>query len=105
MNCEMEAVFRRETAVMERKFNPGDIVRHFKRETLSEEEKNANRYLYRIIGPAEHTETGEKLMIYECLYGGFETFARPYYMFMSEVDHEKYPDIKQKYRFEKVEME
>ena len=85
---------------MERNFHPGDIVQHFKRETLQEKKKNQNRYLYRIIGTAEHSETGEKLMIYECLYGGFETFARPYHMFMSEVDQEKYPDIKQKYRFE-----
>ena len=51
MNCEMEAVFRRETAVMERKFNPGDIVRHFKRETLTELELRSNprKYLYKVL--------------------------------------------------------
>lgn len=81
---------------MERTFHTGDIVCHFKRE-LSHE---GTQYLYRIVGTAEHTETKEKLMIYQALYGDCLTYARPYGMFMSEVDHDKYPDIKQKYRFE-----
>ena len=86
----------------ERTFTPGDIVRHFKRETLSPEDYNANKYLYKIIGVAEHTETKEKMMVYQALYGDFGTYVRPYEMFVSEVDREKYPDIKQKYRFEKI---
>ena len=87
---------------MMRDFQPGDIVQHFKRETLSEEEKLTNRYLYRIIGIATHSETREKLMVYEALYGDFGLFVRPLNMFLSEVDHAKYPEIKQKYRFERV---
>lgn len=86
----------------ERTFTPGDIVQHFKRETLSSEDYNANKYLYKIIGVAEHTETKEKMMVYQALYGDFGTYVRPYEMFVSEVDKEKYPDIEQKYRFEKV---
>lgn len=81
---------------MTRQFNRGDIVCHFKRELHHE----GTQYLYQIIGEAEHTETKEKLMIYQALYSDCRTYARPYEMFMSEVDHEKYPDIKQKYRFE-----
>lgn len=40
-------------------FHPGDIVRHFKRERLTEGEKRTNRYLYQIVGPAVHSETRE----------------------------------------------
>ncbi|MBR2604051.1 MAG: DUF1653 domain-containing protein [Bacilli bacterium] len=93
---------------MERTFKRGDIVKHFKRETLSEEElkDNPNKYLYEIIGTSRHTETKEELMIYKPLYEtecteGVDYAARPLEMFMSEVDHNKYPNIKQKYRFEK----
>lgn len=92
---------------MERKFYKGDIVKHFKREKLTDEElnKNPNLYLYEIIGTARNTETKEELMIYKSLYetectNGVDYAARPLDMFMSEVDHEKYPDIIQKYRFE-----
>ena len=42
-------------------------------------------------------------MVYEALYPPFKTCARPYDMFMSEVDREKYPGIQQKYRFEVVQ--
>ena len=88
---------------MER-LNVADIVQHFKRETL---ENPGNRYLYEIKDIATHTETKEKLVIYKALYSDkdmgvdFGVYARPYDMFMSEVDREKYPHIKQKYRFER----
>ena len=95
---------------MEREFLKGDIVGHFKRELLDEEERNSNKYLYEVIGTARHTESGEELMIYKPLYDtecvkGVDYVARPIEMFTSEVDHLKYPEIKQKYRFEKVEEE
>lgn len=80
----------------------GDIIRHFKWETLSADELAQNKYLYVVRGFAEHTETGERLVIYQALYGDFKTYARPIDMFFSKIDHEKYPNIKQKYRFEKV---
>ena len=95
-----------------RNFKKGDIVQHFKRELMTKEqlEKEPNLYLYEIIGTSRHTETGEELMIYKPLYEtecveGVDYVARPLDMFMSEVDHEKYPEIKQKYRFEIKEEE
>ena len=85
-----------------RDLHSGDIVQHFKRELLDDDDQRANKYLYRIVGVATHSETRELLMIYQALYGDFGMYARPLAMFLSEVDHEKYPQVKQKYRFEKV---
>ena len=79
----------------------GDIVQHFKREWVS---SDTSEYLYKVLAFAQHTETGERLVIYQALYAPFKVCARPYDMFMSEVDREKYPDIRQKYRFEKVKV-
>lgn len=85
------------------KFMSGMVVRHFKRETVEHQSVNTH-FLYRIVCTAHHSETDERMMVYEALYGSGKTCVRPYDMFMSEVDHEKYPEIKQKFRFEPANM-
>ena len=95
---ETEESENRNTDTPKRDIQAGDIVQHFKREWVS---PDTSEYLYKVLAVAHHTENGEKLMIYQALYAPFKICARPYDMFMSEVDRDKYPDIKQKYRFEK----
>lgn len=70
-----------------------EIYRHFKGN------------MYRILNIAEHTETGEKLVIYQSVDDESKIYARPLDMFMSTVDREKYPDAEQSMRFELVKDE
>jgi hypothetical protein len=81
----------------------GAIYKHFKRELIKD--KHSNEYLYKVITLCEHTETGEDMVVYQALYAPFKTYVRPYKMFVEEVDTEKYPDIKQKFRFVEIKFE
>lgn len=72
-----------------RNFKKG-IYRHFKGRE------------YEVLDIAIHSETREEYVVYKALYGDFKTFIRPYDMFMSKVDKEKYPKVSQEYRFEYI---
>lgn len=78
---------------MDRKLYEQSLVRHFK----------DNWYLVMFI--AEHTESGESMVVYRSLTGknSGKVWVRPYKMFISEVDRDKYPDVEQRYRFETID--
>lgn len=76
-----------------RKLKINAIYRHFKGD------------YYLVIDTARDSETKELMVVYRRLYGDMTLWVRPLSMFLSEVDHEKYPKVKQKYRFKLVKFD
>ena len=94
-NCdlaELEKWFIKEPTKgrKERPVEIGATYRHFKGHEV------------KVLAVAKDTEyTNSYSVVYEHLGSGV-VWSRPYDMFTSEVDNEKYPEVTQKYRFEKV---
>ena len=78
---------------------PGTVVRSFKREFLSEEERKTNKHLYLVQGVAKHTETGEEFIVYSSLFLPPLMWATPIEVFMGKVDKKEYPGVKQEFLF------
>lgn len=77
---------------MRPKPRPQEIYKHFKGN------------IYQIITLARHSESGVKMVVYQQLYAPFEVYVRPLEMFMSKIDTRKYPNEKQVYRFERLDI-
>lgn len=73
---------------LEKKLKIHGIYKHFKGD------------MYIVEDICYHSETKEPMVAYRQLYGEGQLWCRPLEMFLSEVDHEKYPEVKQEYRFE-----
>lgn len=71
---------------------PQEIYRHFKGNC------------YQIVTLARNSETKERMVVYQQMYEPYEVYVRPLDMFMSRVDTNKYPNEKQKYRFERQDV-
>ena len=71
----------------------GEIYKHFKGD------------YYLVKGVVIHSETKERMVLYQALYGNGLTYVRPYDMFVEKVDKVKYPNVKQEYRFELQDLE
>jgi hypothetical protein len=67
----------------------GKLYRHFK------------GGIYKVVCVGYHSETNEKMVVYKDIESN-KVCIRPYDMFTSDVDKEKYPNVKQKKRFERI---
>ena len=98
----ISSIMHRQLCPIDGRMRCGDVVRHFKRETVDEA---SIEYIYQVWFVAEHTETKEKLVIYTPIRDIGKVYARPYNQFISKVNREKYPNIEQEYRFEPLTQE
>jgi len=74
------------------KLQIGRVYRHFKGD------------YYLVEGLAHDSESGVPCVIYRKLYGDGGLWVRPLEMFLSRVDREKYPEVRQEYRFQLQEI-
>ena len=72
------------------KFKEGDIIKHYKRDLVNEKEQDKNMYLYKVIAFAMHTETEEKMLVYQALYHPFKCYVRPMDMVTADVPKDRF---------------
>lgn len=87
---EIEKYFVKKDETEKRTLEIGKIYKHFKGN------------LYKVLNLAKDTETNNDIVVYQALYGEKLIYTRELDMFLSEVDHEKYPEVEQRYRFELI---
>lgn len=96
LNYDITSLTDEETLLFQRlcelREHEGKLVKHFK----------GNFYL--VLGTVTNTETDEEMVLYKAMYGKCKKYVRPIDSFLSKVDTEKYPDVKQEYRFEFIDL-
>ena len=75
---------------MSRKININGLYKHFKGHT------------YKVLAIAKDSEDLSLKVVYQNIENN-ETWIRDYDDFFSVVNHDKYPNVKQKYRFEEID--
>lgn len=88
--------------MLDNRVNQQEEIRHLKEEMIGQTYRHFKGNNYVVIDLAVHSESAEPLVIYKSAGDNDYTWARPLAMFLSPVDKDKYPDIKQELRFEKV---
>lgn len=87
---------------MDNRMNVQAQVNNIKDHIVGYKYRHFKGNIYFVMNIAVHSETAEPMIIYRRVNNPDYVWCRPLDMFMSEVDHEKYPDVKQKMRFEKI---
>ena len=85
---------------MDERMNSQSAAEHYKKMMVGKRYKHFKGTIYIVTDIAVHSETAELMVIYKSFDNPGLVWARPMTMFLSEVDHEKYPDVKQTFRFE-----
>lgn len=87
---------------MDNRMNVQEQVKHMKNAIVGFRYRHFKGGVYVVTDIAVHSESEEPMVIYKNFNNPDLVWCRPLNMFLSEVDHEKYPDAKQLMRFERI---